>query len=74
MLGGKDIKIKNNIMTVQNLIDLLQELPKDAEVGKLVTTYIGIRDETKQDFTPFISLNYVVEINKDKTVKNVILK
>jgi hypothetical protein len=52
----------------------LQDLPKDAEVGKMVTHYIGIRDETKQDFTPFVSLNYVVEVKKDKTVKNVILK
>ena len=61
-------------MTVQDLINLLQDLPKDAEVGKMVTHYIGIRDETKQDFTPFVSLNYVVEVKKDKTVKNVILK
>lgn len=62
-------------MTVQNLIDLLQDLPKDAEVGKKVTHYMGIRgDETEQVFTPFVSLNYVVEVKKDKTVKNVILE
>lgn len=62
-------------MTVQNLIDLLQDLPKDAEVGKMETHYVGIRgDETEQNFTPFVSLNYKVEIKKDKTVKNVILK
>lgn len=62
-------------MTVQNLIDLLKDLPKDAEIGKMVTRYVGIRgDETEQNFTPFVSLNYVVEVKKDKTVKNVILK
>ena len=61
-------------MTVQNLIDLLQDLPKDAEVGKLVNRSVGIRDEYEQVFTPFVSLNYVVEVKKDKTVKNVILK
>lgn len=32
-------------MTVQDLIDLLQDLPKDAEVGKIVTRSIGMRDE-----------------------------
>lgn len=31
-------------------------------------------DEVEQSFTPFVSLNYVVEVKKDKTVKNVILK
>lgn len=62
-------------MTVQNLIDLLQDLPKDAEVGKMETRYVGLRgDEIEQNFTPFVSLNYVVEVKKDKTVKNVILK
>ena len=62
-------------MTVQNLIDLLQDLPKDAQVGKMETRYVGVRgDEIEMDFTPFVSLNYVVEVKKDKTVKNVILK
>lgn len=61
-------------MTVAELIELLQDLPQDAEVGKMVTHYIGIRNETKQDFTPFVSLRYVVEVKKDKTIKNVILK
>lgn len=62
-------------MTVQNLIDLLQDLPKDAEVGKMETHYVGVRgDEIEQYFTPFVSLNYAVEVKKDKTVKNVILK
>ena len=61
-------------MTVQNLIDLLQDLPKDAEVGKLVNRSVGVRAEYEQVFTPFVSLNYVVEVKKDKTVKNVILK
>ena len=61
-------------MTVAELIDLLQDLPKDAEVGNVVTHYIGIRDETKQDFTPFVSLNYVVEVKKDKIVKKVIFR
>ena len=62
-------------MTVQNLIDLLQDLPKDAEVGKMETRYVGIRgDEIEVNFTPFVSLNYAVEVKKDKTVKNVILK
>lgn len=62
-------------MTVQNLIDLLQDLPKDAEVGKMETRYVGLRgDEIEMNFTPFVSLNYAVEVKKDKTVKNVILK
>lgn len=62
-------------MTVQNLIDLLQDLPKDAEVGKIVTHYVGIiGDETEQEFIPFVSLKYVVEVKKDKTIKNVILE
>jgi hypothetical protein len=60
-------------MTVQDLIDLLQDLPKDAEVGKMVTQYIG-RSITMEDFIPFVSLKYVNEVNKDKTIKNVILK
>ena len=62
-------------MTVEKLIDLLQDLPKDAEVGKMETRYMGIRgDEIEMNFTPFVSLNYSVEVKKDKTVKNVILK
>lgn len=61
-------------MTVQNLIDLLQDLPKDAEVGKIVNRSVGVRDEYEQVFTPFVSLNYKVEIKKDKTVKNVIFE
>lgn len=61
-------------MTVAELIELLQDLPKDAEIGKMETHYIGIRDETKEDFTPFVYLKYVVEIKNNKTVKNVILK
>lgn len=62
-------------MTVQNLIDFLQDLPKDAEVGKMETRYVGLRgDEIEINFAPFVSLNYAVEVKKDKTVKNVILK
>ena len=60
-------------MTIAELIGLLKDLPKDTEVGKMVN-YIGIRDEIKQEFTPFVSLNYVVEIKKDKIVKNIILE
>ena len=60
-------------MTVQNLIDLLQDLPKDAEVGKMVTHYIGV-NMTMQDFIPFVSLKYVIEVKNDETIKNVILK
>lgn len=61
-------------MTVQNLIDLLQELPKDAEVGKMVTRSISIRDEYEDVFKPFKKLDFKMEFNGGNLVKRVILK
>jgi hypothetical protein len=60
-------------MTVQNLIDLLQDLPKDAEVGKMVTRSLG-RDEYENVFKTFKKMSYKVEIKGDNSVKNVILE
>lgn len=61
-------------MTVQNLIDLLWDLPKDAEVGKMVTRSIGVRDEYENVFKPFKKMDYKVECKGDNLVKNVILE
>ena len=60
-------------MTVQDLIDLLQDLPKDAEVGKMVTRSLG-RDEYENVFKTFKKMTYKVEIKGDNSVKNVILE
>lgn len=60
-------------MTVQNLIDLLQDLPKDAKVGKMVTILLG-RDVHENVFKPFKKMSYKVEIKGDNSVKNVILE
>ena len=60
-------------MTVQDLIDLLQDLPKDAEVGKMVTRSLG-RDEYENVFKTFKKMSYKVEIKGDNSVKNVILE
>lgn len=60
-------------MTVQDLIDLLQDLPKDAEVGKMVTRSLG-RDEYENVFKTFKKMSYKVEIKDDNSVKNVILE
>ena len=60
-------------MTVQDLIDLLQDLPKDAEVGKMVTIFLG-RDIHENVFKPFKKMSYKVEIKGDNSVKNVILE
>ena len=60
-------------MTVQNLIDLLQDLPKDAEVGKMVTILLG-RDIRENIFKPFNKIEYKVEFKGGTSVKNVILK
>lgn len=61
-------------MTVQNLIDLLQDLPKDAEVGKMVTRSIGIRDDYEDVFKSFKKMDYKVEFKGGNLVKNVILE
>lgn len=61
-------------MTVQDLIDLLQDLPKDAEVGKMVTRSIGMRDDYEDVFKSFKKLNYKVELKGDNSIKNVILE
>lgn len=60
-------------MTVQDLIDLLQDFPKDAEVGKMVTILLG-RDIHENVFKPFKKMSYKVEIKGDNSVKNVILE
>lgn len=60
-------------MTVQDLINLLQDLPKDAEVGKMVTRSLG-RDEYENVFKTFKKMSYKVEIKGDNSVKNVILE
>ena len=60
-------------MTVQDLIDILQDLPKDAEVGKMVTIFLG-RDIHENVFKPFKKMSYKVEIKGDNSVKNVILE
>jgi hypothetical protein len=63
-------------MTVAELIDLLQALPKDAEVGKIVTVTrsIGMRDEYEDVFKPFKKMDYKVEFKGGNSVKNVILE
>lgn len=61
-------------MTVAELIELLRDLPKDAEVGKMVTRSIGMRDEREDVFKPFKKMNYKVEFNGSNSVKNVILE
>lgn len=61
-------------MTVSELIELLQDLPKDAEVGKIVTRAIGIRDDYENVFKTFKKMNYKVEFNGGNSVKNVILE
>lgn len=55
-------------MTVQDLIDLLQDLPKDAEVGKMVTRSLG-RDEYENVFKTFKKMSYKVEIKGGNLVK-----
>ena len=61
-------------MTVQDLINLLQDLPKDAEVGKMVTRSIGIRDDYEDVFKSFKKMDYKVEFKGGNLVKNVILE
>ena len=61
-------------MTVAELIDLLQDLPKDAEVGKMVTRTIGMRDDYENVFKSFKKMDYKVEFKGGNLVKNVILE
>ena len=61
-------------MTVQDLIELLQDLPKDAEVGKIVTRSIGMRDDYEDVFKSFKKMDYTLEYKGGKLVKNVILE
>ena len=62
-------------MTVQDLINVLEYLPKDAKVGKYTTAYCGIRgDESKTEFNEFTDIEYKVEFQKDNTITKVILK
>jgi hypothetical protein len=61
-------------MTVQDLIDLLQDLPKDTKVGKMVTCAIGIRNDYEIPFKPFKKMDYKVEFNGGKSVKYVIFE
>lgn len=61
-------------MTVQDLIELLQNLPKDAEVGKIVTRSIGMRDDYEDVFKSFKKMDYKVEFNGGNSVKYVILE
>lgn len=61
-------------MTVAELIELLQDLPKDAEVGKTVTRSIGVRDDYEIVFKTFKKMDYKVEFNSGNLVKNVILE
>lgn len=60
-------------MTVVELIKLLQDLPQDAEVGKMVTRSIGIRDEYEDVFKPFKKMDYKVKFEGGNSVKKVIL-
>mgnify|MGYP003393361503 CR=1 FL=1 len=60
-------------MTVQDLINLLQDLPKDAEVGKMVTRSIGVHDY-EDVFKSFKKMDYKVEFKGGNLVKNVILE
>ena len=61
-------------MTEQDLIDILQDFPKDAEVGKMVTRSIGMRDEYEDVFKSFKKMDYKVEFKGGNLVKNVILE
>jgi hypothetical protein len=61
-------------MTVAELIDLLQDLPKDAEVGKMATRSIGLRDDYEDVFKSFKKMDYKVEFKGGNLVKNVILE
>lgn len=61
-------------MTVAELIELLQDLPKDAEVGKIVTRSIGMRDDYEDVFKPINKMDYKVEFKGGNLVKNVILE
>ena len=60
-------------MTVAELIELLQDLPKDAKVGKMVTILLE-RDARENIFIPFKKMSYKVEFNDGNSVKNVILE
>jgi len=57
-------------MTVAELIELLQDLPKDAEVGKIVTQSIGVHDY-EDVFKTFKKMDYTLEFKGGKLVKNV---
>lgn len=59
-------------MTVAELIEILQELPQDAKVGKMVTILLG-RDIHENVFKPFKKIEYKVELKGNNSVKNVIL-
>ena len=61
-------------MTVQDLIDLLQDLPKDAEVGKMITRSIGMRDDYEDVFKSFKKMDFKVEFNGGNSVKKVIFE
>ena len=62
-------------MTVQNLINVLENLPKDAKVGKYSTVYYGIHgDESKTEFKEFNEIEYKIEFQKDNTITKVIFK
>lgn len=61
-------------MTVAELIELLQDLPKDAEVGKMVTRSIGMRDDYEDVFKSFKKMDYKVEFKNGNLVKNVIFE
>lgn len=65
---------RRQTMTVAELIDLLQDLPKDAEVGKIVTRSIGVRDDYEDVFKSFKKMDYKVEFNKGNPVKRVIIE
>lgn len=60
-------------MTVAELIEFLQDLPKDAEVGKIVTRSIGVHDY-EDVFKPFKKMDYTLEFKGGKLVKNVTLE
>ena len=59
-------------MTVAELIEILQELPQDTKVGKMVTILLG-RDIHENVFKPFKKIEYKVELKGNNSVKNVIL-
>ena len=56
------------------MIELLQDLPKDAKVGKMVTCAIGMRDDYELLFKPFKKMDYKVEVNGGNSVKIVIFE